>query len=83
MEGFIDRRIEGLPKNPCVVEIITHDGNQYQCVWKPFNESEVKDPKPYEGYLGTAEVITGEYKGIGFHAWAQNVSEFVYYKVVI
>ena len=35
---------------------------------------------PCEGYLGTAKVIEGRYTGIGFHAWEQNDSEFIFHK---
>jgi len=35
-----------------------------------------------EGYLGTVKVIEGRYVGIGFHAWEQNNSEFIWYAVV-
>jgi hypothetical protein len=42
----------------------------------------MKNLEQDEGYLGTAKVIKGRYVGIGFHAWEQNNSEFIWYAVV-
>lgn len=36
-----------------------------------------KENMPSKGYLGTAKIDEGMYKGVGFHAWEQNNSEFI------
>jgi hypothetical protein len=83
---FINRHTHGLPKEKCTIEIITGYTNNeaiYLCEWLPFDKSEnTETSMPAEGYLGTAKVIGGNYDGIGFHAWEQNNSEFVWYVLV-
>ena len=45
------------------------------------NTSDFISDIPGVGYLGTARVISGKHKDIGFHAWEQNDYEFVYYSL--
>jgi hypothetical protein len=86
-EGWVNRNTNGLPTEPTTMKVITKDvdGERvYLCKWNPFDKSQYRDiHMPGKGYLGTAKVIEGRYKGIGFHAWAQNNSEFVWYDVVL
>lgn len=85
-KGFINRHIDGLPKKIVTIKVVTedYDGEHIDtCEWKPFDpKNYVGIQMPGEGYLGTATVIEGQYPGIGFHAWEQNNSEFVYYAIV-
>lgn len=81
-EGFLNRHINGLPDSICQIWILK-DNEVYLCTWFPFDESEYSEKTmPPKEYLGTAEVIEGEYKGIGFHAWKHDDIEFVWYAVV-
>ena len=86
-EGFVNRHTEGLPDKKCLIMVVTKgfSGEHISlCEWKPFDKSQYTETTiPAEGYLGTATTIDGEYKGIGFHAWEQNNSEFVWYKPVV
>lgn len=51
--------------------------------WVPFDRKQYTEINmPHEWYLGTAKAIEGMYTGVGFHAWNQNDSEFVYYKII-
>ena len=80
-EGFVNRHTHGLPDKITTLRIVDGE-NVYLCEWKPFDKNHYsKENMPAEGYLGTAEVIEGGFKGIGFHAWEQNNSEFVWYTV--
>lgn len=85
-KGFKNRHIEGLPKENCIIKIIYNDFQgdcEMLCEWKPFNKSDyTKEDMPSNGYLGTARKIVKPFKGIGFHAWEQNNSEFVYYSIM-
>jgi hypothetical protein len=85
-EGFVNRHTNGLPKEKCAMKVITKDVDGehiYLCEWKPFDKNQYsKENMPDDGYLGTVKVIQGRYTGIGFHAWEQNNSEFVWYSVV-
>lgn len=51
------------------------------CEWLPFNCEPIlgDDNIKSNGYLGTAKVIDDTFNGIGFHAWENNDSEFIYY----
>lgn len=84
--GYLNRKCKGLPKEEVMICIIMEDidgEHTYNCSWHPFNESEYNENNmPAEGYLGTARVVSGKYKGIGFHAWKQNNQEFIYYKIL-
>jgi hypothetical protein len=83
-EGFTNRHTDGLPKENCLIKIIVKDvGKEFThvCDWKPYDPS-LHGEKPAEGYLGTARVVTGRCKGIGFNAWEQNDSEFVWYSKI-
>jgi hypothetical protein len=83
-EGYKNRHVDGLPKEKTVMTVIHSDTDgehSYVCEWTPFNKESYKEWNiPSEGYLGTVQVIEGRFKGIGFHAWEQNNSEFIYYK---
>ena len=85
-EGFLNRHTNRLPDKPSKMRVVTKnaDGERiYLCEWDPFDKSQYsKENIPSDGYLGTAKVIEGKYTGIGFHAWEQNNSEFVWYAVV-
>ena len=85
-EGFINRHINGLPDYKCTMRVVTNDVDGehiYLCEWKPFDKSQYTQINmPVKGYLGTASVIEGSYKGIGFHAWEQNNNEFIWYAVI-
>lgn len=85
-EGFLNRHTNGLPDKSCAMRVITKDVDGehiYLCEWEPFDKSQYNESNmTSEGYLGTVRVIEGKYKGIGFHAWEQNNSEFVWYAVV-
>mgnify|MGYP003404216569 FL=1 len=84
-KGFINRHTNRLPEHKCTIRIVTKDidgEHIFSCEWSPFNKSEYsKENMPSKGYLGSARVIEGEFKGIGFNAWEQNNSEFVYYSI--
>lgn len=85
-QGYLNRHTDGLPKEKCLIKIITNDiegEHIFLCEWIPFNESDyIGKVKPNEGFLGTATVIDGKFTGIGFHAWDQNDSEFIWYQIV-
>jgi hypothetical protein len=85
-EGFVNRNTNGLPDKTTTMRVVTKDVDGehiYLCEWKPFDKSQYsKENMPADGYLGTVKVIEGRYTGIGFHAWEQNNSEFVWYAVV-
>ena len=85
-EGFVNRHTNGLPYKTTIMRVVTKDVDGehiYLCKWKPFDKSQYsKEKVPVDGYLGTVEVIEGRFSGIGFHAWEQNNSEFVWYAVV-
>lgn len=84
-EGWDNRNLIAIPNKECIINIIHKDidgENEYLCRWKPFNKSEYGSANmPGDGYLGTATVIKPPFEGIGFHAWEQNNSEFIYYKI--
>jgi hypothetical protein len=85
-DGFINRHTNGLPDHKCAIRIIVSDVSGediFLCEWNPFDKSQYSETDmPSEGYLGTARVIFGRYSGIGHHAWEQNNSEFIWYKIV-
>lgn len=85
-EGFVNRHIYGLPEKITTMKVVTKDidgEHIYLCEWDPFDKSQYsKDNMPADGYLGTAKVIEGRYSGIGFNAWEQNNSEFIWYVVI-
>lgn len=84
--GFINRHIHRLPKEIVTMRIVTNDisGEHIDlCEWFPFNnKSKYLENISEKGFLGTARIIEGKSKGIGFHAYKQNDSEFVYYQIV-
>ena len=87
-KGYTNRKTHGLPKKKTKIEIIvpskTFGEEIYRCSWKPYDENNhPKNEQPGKGYLGTATIISGKYEGIGFHAWEQNDSEFIYYKIIL
>lgn len=85
-KGFIDRREKPLPSKIKLIQIIQEDSegeHKYLCEWIPYNKENYKGKyPPGKGYLGTAEVVKGQWKGIGYHAWEQNKHEFIYYKII-
>lgn len=84
--GFKNRHTDGLPAEKTTMKVLiddVHGNNAILCEWIPFNKEKYSEwAMPSSGYLGTAKVIEEQYKGIGFHAWEQLDSEFVYYSVV-
>lgn len=90
-EGWLNRHIDGLPDKDVKMEIIHHSMNEDDiclCNWHPFKKENYRESDmPGEGYLGTVRLIESQkdgkrYTGIGFHAWGQNNSEFVYYRII-
>jgi len=85
-EGYKNRNIDGMPDQACLMNVIheDHDGEiVFKCKWHPFDRQQhTKDNIPENGYFGTAVVIEGRLKGIGFHAWDQNNSEFIWYSLI-
>jgi hypothetical protein len=86
--GYKNRHVDGLPAASCDICILA-GGEEFRGRWVPYSGSHSKrgaDNLPYPGYLGTVKVDGGEYKGadthIGFHAWAQDDDEFVFYREV-
>lgn len=82
-QGFKNRHTDGLPNRVCPIYIVKEDEDGehlYLCEWTPYNpDNYAPNDQPAPGYLGTAKVIFGRYKGIGFHCWEQNDYEFIYY----
>jgi len=85
-DGFLNRHTDGLPKEKAIIKITIEDCEGEQellCEWKSFCPKDYKEEDmPAKGYQGTARVVESKHKGIGFHAWTQNNSEFIYYKIV-
>jgi len=80
---WLNRKETPLPKESCVIWAKFENGHIHLCRWFPFDVNNYyPDTMPGEGYLGTARVIDGRFTGIGFHAWTQNNSEFIEYKIV-
>lgn len=77
MKGFLNRHKNPLPNEKCIIKIF-HEGIVFITEWEPRDSDSTAD----KGYLGTARVISGEFKGIGFHAWEQNDHEFLYYNKI-
>lgn len=84
-KGFINRHVSGMPaqEETIVLVAVDVDGeHSYVCKWFPFDKDDyTKDNMPADGYLGTATVIEGDYRGISFHAWRQSDNEFTHYKI--
>lgn len=79
--GFKNRHTDGLPTQKTCMKVVNVDMDGEHillCEWKPFH----KQKTAADGYLGTATVIEKQYNGIGFHAWEQNNSEFIYYSLI-
>lgn len=83
--GWLNRHETNLPKEPKEIAIIKVDSKHWEllvCDWIPFKKELQTNPnskKYVDGYLGTA--YTKKEPVIGFHAWNQNDSEFVWYKI--
>lgn len=88
-DGFINRKNTPLPKEKCIMEIINYNapiGEEILlCEWEPYSGEHAIGRNvgelPSTGYLGTACTIDQKIN-IGFHAWQQNESEFIYYKLI-
>lgn len=81
-DGYINRKIINLPREISIMNIIVsgiEEEKIYKCEWVPSKNENLPD----QGFLGTAVVISGEHKGNGYHAWDQNDSEFIYYKILV
>lgn len=84
-EGFLNRHTHPLPTHvsTMIIKYVENVEHVYLCKWEPFDKTKYTEKDmPPEGYVGTATVIEGTYAGIGFHAWEQFNSEFIYYKLV-
>lgn len=82
--GYISRKATPMPDYVCPIYVLKKSENkweEYLCEWVPTQALKAPE-EASEGYLGTASVISGQFKGIGFHAWEQNNSEFIYYRLV-
>lgn len=86
-KGFLNRHAVPLPNETSKIKIIHKDYPKEEvliCEWIPFNkDNHTEKVMPDPDYLGTATVIEGEFQGIGFHAWNQHDSEFIWYAPVI
>lgn len=75
-----NRKEEPLPNKECLISILV-EGEWIECRWKPYKKENYSDELlPSEGYLGTAYTLMSPV--IGFHAWEQNDSEFLNYKLI-
>ena len=87
--GFINRKNTPLPEEKCIMEIIHYNApigeEVLLCEWEPYIGEHATGRNvgrlPSTGYLGTASTIDQKIN-IGFHAWQQNDSEFIYYKLI-
>lgn len=84
-EGWKNRNVDPLPTEISKIKIIVMDVDGehiHLCKWEPFDKSQyIGRQMPGTGYLGTARTIDRKIN-IGFHAWDQNNSEFIYYQIV-
>ena len=76
---WIDRKKFGMPIEQCFIEI-QYGVDEIECRWEPPNNKRLISYS--DGYLGSAMVISGNYKNVGFNAWEQNDSEFRYYRLI-
>jgi hypothetical protein len=85
-----NRHLDPLPKEGCRMQILYKD---FDGIYHPKGEWEPVETRketipPAEGFLGTFvhEVKNPIRKSpgviIGYHAWSQNDSEFVYYRIL-
>jgi len=81
LDGFKNRHIDGLPKEKVNIIIFKYN-KETLCEWRLFDKTKYSENNiSFEGFLGTAVIIYDEGFGGGFHAWTQNNSGFVYYKI--
>jgi hypothetical protein len=84
--GYKNRHLDDLPEDKAIVYVIINDAGEDEerimlCQWFAYNrEDYVGRLTPDVGYLGHMIVVEEEYNGIGFNAWEQTNSEFVYYQ---
>jgi len=87
-EGYVNRHATPLPTQKTKMFIITTDidgEHEDLCEWQPYVQTDSDSlwaELPGKGYLGTARTLRDNLPNIGFHAWEQNDSEFVLYKIV-
>ena len=87
-KGFINRHVDGLPKEATIIHVVGKDvygdsSTIYLCQWKPNTRAyDYNNNVLPNGYLGTATVIDGRYKGKEFNAYMQNNSDFIHYSLV-
>lgn len=77
-KDWLNRHVDGAPEHLSTIQILVeYDGEneKHVCEWRSAPPNH-----PSNGFLGTATIIQGNYRGVGFHAWEQNNSEFVYYR---
>lgn len=75
LEGYKNRHVDGLPEVEQSIQIIQSEG-VFNGIWNPYDPHNYGEQKPI-GLLGTFRA-----GGIGWNAWEQNDSEFVYYKII-
>lgn len=75
-----------MPDNVCKMEIVVTElgkDRKVKVEWHPFEKANYNEGKmPSTGYLGTAYETTERGIKIGYHAWRQNDSEFIYFKII-
>jgi len=87
-KDYKNRHLDGLPVDKAIVRIIRKDAGEdvervLLCQWHSYKKEDyVKGFQPHEGYLGTMRIVEEDYNGVGFNAWEQNNSEFIYYKLI-
>ena len=89
---YNDRRIIPLPLENCRLRIVIKDWKdnkqEYMEIvgnWEPYNgkySTKINDTLPNKGYLGTLYHLTENNIKIGYNAWQQNSSEFIFYKIL-
>lgn len=87
-EGFLNRHINPLPTDRiCWIRFINKDSDGehiYIGKWYPkLADNYTENNQPAEGYLGHVTIVGPVFGStIGFNAWEQNNSEFIYYNVL-
>lgn len=74
-KGFINRKYNPLPNKDCIIQVIQND-TIFLCSYQPNIDKSIPN------LIGSATVIEGKHKEIGFNVWENNDSEFIYYKII-
>lgn len=75
IKGFVNRKYNPLPTEKCVMQVI-QDDTIFLCSYEPNKDKNIPT------LIGSATVIEGKHKGIGFNVCDSNDSEFIYYKII-